>query len=593
MKKIIKVLFVLTILFTSFSVFAVDVSLTIRDGNTFVFQTANVPIQPGDTVLTVLNNADQADSSWNISDLQHYSFGDYIKCITSPAGNHCDNWQYTVNGFYPLASVDQNIVSANDFIYLYFGPQNRVNLSSNNIKTTDILTVTAEKYNYQNNAWVIKIGVTLGLTQPNLDPNSWTPIEVQTNAVDGNGQAIFSSIPAGSYNVGIQPDYFPTEVLTVTTPPIPAGGGIIFNPPTPVKAKFDLQKALEFLISQQKENGSFGEDLYTDWTAVALTEATDFQSQKEKLIQYLKELKTNNYQLTDYERHAMALMAAGLNPYDINGENYIKKIIDSFDGKQFGDKDKDNDDIFALIVLQNLEFTKEEKMIKDDVTFILNNQKKDGSWDESIDMTGAGMEALSFLNADEQVKNALTKAKEFLKQNQKNDGGFGNVSSTAWAIEGILALSEKPENWIKNDNSPLDYLGINQDIDGGTKNDDKKSKIWETAYVVSALSGKTWNQIMQKFEKPKPVNPISEEIIIPKKIEEKLPEKIIAKNTAKKTVRIVKISKPKKEIQKTEELSFQNTATVINAVTDSSAQKIEPTKKSWFRILLDKIFSIF
>ena len=91
-------------------------------------------------------------------------------------------------------------------------------------------------------------------------------------------------------------------------------------------------------------------------------------------------------------------------------------------------------------------------------------------------MTGAGMEALSFLNADEQVKNALTKAKEFLKQNQKNDGGFGNVSSTAWAIEGILALSEKPENWIKNDNSPLDYLGINQDIDGGTKNDDKKVK---------------------------------------------------------------------------------------------------------------------
>ena len=76
----------------SSSVFAASVSLTIRDGDTFILPTSTFQIQPGDTVLTVLNTADQVDSTWSISNLQHYSFGDYIKCITSPSGEACDNW---------------------------------------------------------------------------------------------------------------------------------------------------------------------------------------------------------------------------------------------------------------------------------------------------------------------------------------------------------------------------------------------------------------------------------------------------------------------------------------------------------------------
>ena len=50
-------------------------------------------------------------------------------------------------------------------------------------------------------------------------------------------------------------------------------------------------------------------------------------------------------------------------------------------------------------------------------------------------------------------------------------------------------------------NSPIDYLTTVQDTDGGIKDTDLNTKIWETAYVASALSGKTWNQIMQTFPK--------------------------------------------------------------------------------------------
>ena len=135
--------------------------------------------------------------------------------------------------------------------------------------------------------------MTVGLTQPNPE-NPWTPTEIQTAAVDANSEANFSSIPEGSYNVGIKEDfYFPTETLTVTAAPASDTGssssssssgsrknkntGSVLGIET--KVRFDLEKAFEFIILQQKENGSFGENLYTDWTAVALA-GGNYQNEK-------------------------------------------------------------------------------------------------------------------------------------------------------------------------------------------------------------------------------------------------------------------------------------------------------------------------
>ena len=159
----------------------------------------------------------------------------------------------------------------------------------------------------------------------------------------------------------------------------------------------------------------------------------------------------------------------------------------------------------------------------------------------------------------------MAKAKDYLKQNQKDAGGWDNVSSTAWAMEGILALSEKPEDWIKNNNNPLDYLASMQDADGGTKNDDKKSKLWETAYVATALSGKTWNQIMQKFEKPK------EEV--------KIENKIITKKLTKK------IAPQNKIISETIRTANQTESAVIRPASTSTLSAF----LRFFISVLDKI----
>ncbi len=587
MKKFLRIVFVLMLLAAGARNLALaegtTVNLTLRSGET-VFFSADVPFPAGTaelqgqaidpaSVLAILNDADLGDDSWEISDLQYFdSFGSfYLKCIDSSAGNNCDNWQYTVDNGYPGIGMDRTILSGGESVYVYFGPQNRVVLvSGQNITTADTLTVATEAYDYENNAWLVREGVTVGLTQPNPD-DPFSPIEVLTQAVDANGEAAFSGIPAGSYDVGVKEDfYFPTEQLTVTAPaaPEPSSGGSsggsgsrkrttsgsVLGAAT--QAEFDLVKAFEFIISQQAEDGSFGEDLYTDWTALALASG-NYQTPTIKLIKYLGTDQLQNPRLTDYERRAMALMALGLNPYNTNGVNYVEKIIAGFDGRQFGDANLDNDDIFALIVLFNAGYGPEEETIKKSFEFVLGRQKENGSWDESIDMTGAALAVLAQAEENEAAQNAVTKAKTFLQETQskRNDGSWVNsVSSTAWALEGLMALGEKQEDWERSDpakdgagNTPVDYLATTQDADGGIRGENINSRIWETAYAISAVSGKTWSETMQKFEK--------QEI--------------------KPAPKIKKLA-PKSDI--------------VQEIPPLATEKIAEPPKSWFKKLLENIF---
>ena len=127
-----------------------------------------------------------------------------------------------------------------------------------------------------------------------------------------------------------------------------------------------------------------------------------------------------------------------------------------------------------------------------------------------------------------------------------------------------MSLGEKPEDWQKNNNSPLDYLALNQDLDGGIREADINSKIWETAYATSAIEGKTWNQIMQKFSKPIVETPTFKKVEIP--------------TSQTKTLKNVEKIDPK-----------NITASPINAITNNQEPK-QIIKQNWFRRLLNKIF---
>ncbi len=414
--------------------------------------------------------------------------------------------------------------------------------------------------------WAIyQNGIVAGLGIVSLPVSIGDTIILQLNDFSDNNLGnkvalhIHSLIPETSVAVGGAPLVSPSEVpglINIDEKDVkPKKGG---------KLSFDMGKALYFLSLEQKENGSFGEELYTDWTAIALASLEENQKINSviKLVKYLSENKISGTLLTDYERHAIALMSLGLNPYNSAGENYIKKITDSFDGKQFGDPDKDNDDIFALIALSGAGYGKNEDMMKKGADFVISKQKSDGSWDGNSDMTGASIEALSLFRNNENAKSAMEKAKVYLSGKQNDDGGFGNVSSTAWAVEGIMALGGKPGGWTKNNKSPIEYLASKQGENGEIKADSIEGRIWQTAYAVKALSGKTWLETMQKFEKP------AETISLEKPIE----KKIVLKETLK--------TLPKKQ-----QATIQAVPTEI--------KNIQQEKPGWFKNLLTKIFGIF
>ena len=294
--------------------------------------------------------------------------------------------------------------------------------------------------------------------------------------------------------------------LVNDTPSGGGGGGIAPS------STFDIQKALTYLKSTQDADGSFGNSiLYTDWAGIALeamnANNNSSDNSKNTLLSYFNSNNTLSTLLTDNERHAMALLSLGQNPYSFNGVNYIGAITNSFDGTQFGDANLINDDIFALILLKNSGYTTNDDIIVKDIAYIISKQETNGSWENSVDLTASTIQALKSFESITGVENSLSKATNYLTNSQNNDGGWGNdtssssnVSSTSWAMQAMSALGTSS---IKNNKTGLDYLGEQQMADGAVSpsSETLQNRIWATSYAIAASSLKPWSAIMQTVPK--------------------------------------------------------------------------------------------
>lgn len=453
------------------------------------------------SVLALLKSIDDANDSFAISNLAYYdSFGSfYLKCITPTSGaESCDNWQYAVGATTPYSSIETTILTGGETVGIYFGSSHRVNLDKNSINTNESLVATAETYDYQDNLWSPLSNVNIGVTLPN--PNDpWNPNVVATYPVDSNGVANISLTNPNTYTVGIVEDYyFPSYNVVVSDAPLTTNNG---GNSSVVQKSFSVANAISYIESNQDSNGSFGgSELYTDWALIGLSAKGIDSTVKNKALEYLKSKNKIRSNLTDNERRAMALLALGENPYEFDGTNYIEAIIKSFDGTQFGDSSLVNDDIFAVLVLAKVGYNESDIEINKSIEFIISKQKSNGSWEDSIDITGASLQTLSLYNNLPGVSNSMNLASNYMKGMQQADGGFGNVSSTAWAMQASSALGT---NWSVNGKSGIDYLVNYQQPDGGMLDitESVQNRIWNTSYALPASLGKTWVNIMQSVSK--------------------------------------------------------------------------------------------
>lgn len=498
-----------------------ETSFPLGDATTTVSSTSGDLVSvPARSVLAALIALDATEDEFAITDLSYFSSFDsfLINCISAPvisAEPQCDNWQYVVNGIYAQVGTDDYLLNDGDVVFVYFGSPRRVSLSDASVSVGEPFTATAERYVPENDTYEPATEFTIGVTQTNPD-DPFTPLEIATSTVDESGQATFSLDSAGSYAVGLKEDfYFPTTALTVSEVPTPssppAQGGGSTDPSqgagpenTPTSTEVDISSAMAFLVAAQNANGSFATPILTDWAAIAFAAGDASEAAKNKLRDYLVSTSAGLSNATDYERRAMALMALGINPFTGTSLDYIAKILSYFDGTQFGDNSLVNDDIFAIYPLVDAGYTSSDDVILKTVAFIVTKQKSDGSWENSVDLTAAAVQALVQTSSLANVTEALEKAKTYLHSKQQTNGGFENGQSTSWALQAIAAFGDPISSWTVDGKTPEEYLALLQQIDGGLEaiSTESHTRLWSTEYAIPASLGRTWNSILQNFSKP-------------------------------------------------------------------------------------------
>ncbi len=533
--------FLFVLLFAATPVFALadatsTATITIRDGDITAFAgivelaastTPPVDITPTNSVTTVPVSADSllatlialdsTTTDFDITDLAYFSsFNSFlINCIAIPAvvTTNCFNWTYAVNGTFPQVGVDHHILHDGDVVHLFFGPPRQTMLSTTTAAIGEPFTATAQTYDLQSGSYVGAPNLTIGVGTPNPD---FSFTELATALSDVNGEAIFTLNATGTFAVGIQEDfYFPTVSITITDalatttettpepPPTSGGGGGGGGSGSISHAQLNISSALAYLVSTQHSDGSFDSPFLTDWAAIAFA-STGASSAKTSLRNYLLTATPNLSSVTDYERHAMALQALGINPYSGTSVNYIAPIVNAFDGTQIGDAHLDNDDIFALFPLLHAGYDTNDLIIQKTVALILSAQNGNGAWDASVDMTAAAIQALVQVASLPDVPSAIARAKAYLHAEQNSDGGFENSFSTSWALQAIAALDESSSDWEPNSFTPQDYLAGLQQSDGGVEpvSSASQNRQWATSYAIPAALGKTWASLLQSFPKP-------------------------------------------------------------------------------------------
>lgn len=162
---------------------------------------------------------------------------------------------------------------------------------------------------------------------------------------------------------------------------------------------------------------------------------------------------------SEYAKAIMGLIAAGKDPRDYNGQNFVKTLADSqkADGKFIIIAGDDYPTTIAFSILA-LDMSNADYDVEKAVEALLSYQGPDGGfdggWGASVDDTAMCIMALGKHQDINGVKDAISKGKKYIEDNQEDNGGFvswGEDSpfSASAAIQGLIAVDENPlsEKW--------------------------------------------------------------------------------------------------------------------------------------------------
>ncbi|MBS7626523.1 hypothetical protein KEJ51_05745 [Candidatus Bathyarchaeota archaeon] len=280
------------------------------------------------------------------------------------------------------------------------------------------------------------------------------------------------------------------------------------------KTSTQVASALAWLRANQTDNGMIGSFAVSSWAAMAIAAAEGDPNKWSKtqqsptLIQYLKSNKASLSSCTDYSRFILSMVAADLDPKNVDGVDLVSTLESFYNNNQFGDPTLLNDDYWAVIALISAGKYKSDPKIQSAVNFIKSHQNStNGGWSfdvaaaygPDVDSTAAAIMAL-ISTGEDKTSNHITKGLAYIKSKQVAsggfDGGWGTSAETdSWAIQAIVATGQNvtgPEWTHSSGKTPIDDLLTFQNPDGGFRDYTGKSNAWTTSYAISALMGKPY-----------------------------------------------------------------------------------------------------
>ena len=162
---------------------------------------------------------------------------------------------------------------------------------------------------------------------------------------------------------------------------------------------------------------------------------------------------------------------------------------------------------FAIFAMRAIGHTASFRPIRDAAGWIERQQGRDGGFgfaagggSSDVDDTAAAAQAL--VDAGARNRRALAAAGSYLAGAQNPDGGYpqqpggeSNAQSTAWAVQGLIALGRDPASVRRHGSrSPLGYLESLLTSGGSIRysRTSAQTPVWVTAQALIALAGWTF-----------------------------------------------------------------------------------------------------
>jgi energy-coupling factor transport system substrate-specific component len=273
--------------------------------------------------------------------------------------------------------------------------------------------------------------------------------------------------------------------------------------PAPARAS-DFGRAANWLEARQNPDGGFGsspEDdssaAITGWAMLGLEAAGrnpfDVARLARTPIDSLRSHMDEVSSAGDVARTIVALEGAGADPRSFGGRNLVAELLGrrAENGSFAGWPGTTSFSVIALRVAGA------DGGLEKTLSWLGKAQNGDGGWGDvpgqpsNADVTGSAMQAMPDTKAADQ-------GLSYLRRHQRSSGGFGlgasgavNTQSTAWAVQGMIAVGADPAKAGPGGSSALDYLDAQQASDGHYRYSESSDQtpVWVTAQALVAAAG--------------------------------------------------------------------------------------------------------